>query len=89
MRRIAYGVTILFTVGVVVMQLFLEEPPVLLLFAVASLALIGLAWVLGQATESVGHYAGPRIGGILNTTFGNSAELSSPSSSSPPGSRTW
>ncbi len=87
MRRIASGVTILFTVGVVVLEHFLKELPVLLLFAIASLALIGLAWVLGQATESVGHYAGPRIGGILNTTFGNAAELSSPSSPSPPGSR--
>ncbi len=75
MRRIAYGVTALFTVAVVVMELFLEEPPVLLLFGVASLALVGLAWVLGRATESVGHYAGPRVGGILNATFGNAAEL--------------
>ncbi|HEV8043875.1 MAG TPA: hypothetical protein VGP38_01765, partial [Rubrobacter sp.] len=75
MRMIAYGVTVLFAVGVVVMELFLEEPPVLLLFGVASLALIGLAWVLGQATESVGHYSGPRIGGVLNATFGNAAEL--------------
>jgi Ca2+:H+ antiporter len=75
MGRIAYGMTALFTVAVVVMELFLEEPPVLLLFGVASLALGGLAWVLGRATESVGHYAGPRVGGILNATFGNAAEL--------------
>ena len=75
MRRIAYGVTVLLTVAVAGLELFLEEPPVLLLFAVASLALVGLAWVLGQATESVGDYAGPRIGGILNATFGNAAEL--------------
>ena len=75
MRNIAYGATILFTVAVAVMELFLEEPPVLLLFGVASLALVGLAWVLGRATESVGHYAGPRVGGILNATFGNAAEL--------------
>ena len=74
MRNIAYGATILFTVAVAVMELFLEAP-VLLLFGVASLALVGLAWVLGQATESVGHYAGPRIGGIMNATFGNAAEL--------------
>ncbi|CAN5120394.1 calcium/proton exchanger [soil metagenome] len=48
---------------------------VLLIFALTSLALIGLAWVLGQATESLGHHAGPRVGGILNATFGNAAEL--------------
>ena len=75
MRRIAYGVTVVLTVAVAGLELFLEEPPVLLLFVVASLALVGLAWVLGQATESVGDYAGPRIGGILNATFGNAAEL--------------
>ena len=75
MRRITYAVTALFTVAVVVVELFLEEPPVALFFGVASLALVGLAWVLGRATESVGHYAGPRVGGILNATFGNAAEL--------------
>jgi Ca2+:H+ antiporter len=31
--------------------------------------------VLGQATESLGHHSGPRIGGVLNATFGNAAEL--------------
>ena len=45
--------------------------PVLLVFTLTALALVGLAWVLGQATESVGHYAGPQIGDILNATFGN------------------
>jgi Ca2+:H+ antiporter len=49
--------------------------PVLLVFALTALALVGLACVLGQATESVGHYAGPQIGDILNATFGNAAEL--------------
>ncbi len=72
-RRIAYGVTIALTVAVVVAELL--HASVLLIFAVTSLALIGLAWVLGQATESLGHHLGPRIGGILNATFGNAAEL--------------
>jgi Ca2+:H+ antiporter len=30
---------------------------------------------LGKATESVAHYAGERLGGLLNATFGNAAEL--------------
>jgi Ca2+:H+ antiporter len=72
-RKIAYGVTALLTAAVVVVEL-LHAPP-LLIFVLASLALIGLAWVLGQATESLGHHAGPRIGGVLNATFGNAAEL--------------
>jgi Ca2+:H+ antiporter len=73
MRRVAYGVTIALTVAVVVVELL--HASVLLIFALTSLALIGLAWVLGQATESLGHHAGPRVGGILNATFGNAAEL--------------
>jgi Ca2+:H+ antiporter len=71
--KIAYGGTIALTIGVVVTELL--HAPTLVLFAVAALALVGLAWVLGQATESLGHHAGPRIGGILNATFGNAAEL--------------
>ncbi len=73
MRRIAYGLTIALTVAVVVAELL--GAPILLVFTVTSLALIGLAWVLGQATESLGHHLGPRAGGILNATFGNAAEL--------------
>ncbi len=71
--RVAYGATAALTVAVVAVELL--HAPTLLLFAVSSLALVGLAWVLGQATESLGHHAGPRIGGILNATFGNAAEL--------------
>jgi Ca2+:H+ antiporter len=73
LTRIAYGATAVLTVAAVAADLL--RAPVLLLFALAALALIGLAWVLGQATESVGHYAGPRVSGVLNATFGNAAEL--------------
>ena len=73
LRRIAYGVTAALTVAVVAVELF--HAPVLLIFAITALALVGLAWVLGQATESLGGHAGPRVGGILNATFGNAAEL--------------
>jgi Ca2+:H+ antiporter len=72
-HKIAYAATVLLTVGVVAAE-FLHAP-VLLLFTTSALALVGLAWVLGQATESLGHHAGPRIGGVLNATFGNAAEL--------------
>ncbi len=73
MRNIAFGVTALLTVAAVAADLLRAQ--VLLLFVLASLALIGLAWVLGEATESVGHHAGPRVSGVLNATFGNAAEL--------------
>jgi Ca2+:H+ antiporter len=71
--KVAYAATVLLTAGVVAAELL--HAPTLLLFAVSALALVGLAWVLGQATESLGHHAGPRVGGILNATFGNAAEL--------------
>lgn len=44
-------------------------------FTLASLSLILWAAMLGKATESVAHYAGDRLGGFLNATFGNAAEL--------------
>lgn len=46
-----------------------------LLFVVSGLALVPLAAVLGQATETMAVYTGPRIGALLNATFGNAAEL--------------
>ena len=73
MRKMAYGFTAALTVAVVVVEIL--GASVLVIFAFTSLALVGLAWVLGQATESLGHHAGPRIGGVLNATFGNAAEL--------------
>jgi Ca2+:H+ antiporter len=72
MSKVAYGGTVLLTLAVIVVELL--HASTLLIFALTSLALIELAWVLGQATESLGHHAGPRVGGVLNATFGNVAE---------------
>jgi Ca2+:H+ antiporter len=44
-------------------------------FFLAGTAIIFVAGFLGRATESVAHYAGDRLGGFLNATFGNAAEL--------------
>jgi len=44
-------------------------------FVLASLALIPLAWIIGEATEHAAHHTGPGIGGFLNATFGNAPEL--------------
>jgi Ca2+:H+ antiporter len=44
-------------------------------FVTTSAAIIMLAALLGKATENVAHYAGERVGGFLNATFGNAAEL--------------
>jgi Ca2+:H+ antiporter len=44
-------------------------------FIVSAGALVALAWIVGVATEQLGASAGPKIGGVLNATFGNAAEL--------------
>ncbi|MFL5684574.1 MAG: calcium/proton exchanger [Chloroflexota bacterium] len=44
-------------------------------FIVSAVAILGLAWVVGLSTERLGSLTGPRVGGILNATFGNIAEL--------------
>jgi Ca2+:H+ antiporter len=45
------------------------------LFMLAALALIPLAWLIGDATEQAAHHTGPGVGGFLNATFGNAPEL--------------
>ncbi|KUO75398.1 MAG: cation transporter [Desulfosporosinus sp. BRH_c37] len=46
-----------------------------LLFVAAGLSIIPLAGYMGKATEEIAFYVGPRVGGLLNATFGNAAEL--------------
>lgn len=45
------------------------------LFILSVLALIPLAWLIGEATEQVGEYVGPAMAGLLNASFGNAPEL--------------
>ncbi|MBI4465872.1 MAG: calcium/proton exchanger [Acidobacteria bacterium] len=44
-------------------------------FAASSLAIIPLAGLMGKATEHLAEQMGEGIGGLLNATFGNAAEL--------------
>jgi Ca2+:H+ antiporter len=44
-------------------------------FVLSALALIPLAWLIGEATEHAAHHTGAGIGGFLNATFGNAPEL--------------
>jgi Ca2+:H+ antiporter len=46
-----------------------------LIFVVSCLAIIPLAGWLGHATEELSHHTGEGVGGLLNATFGNAAEL--------------
>jgi Ca2+:H+ antiporter len=45
------------------------------IFVSACLAILPLAGWLGHATEHLAHRAGEAVGGLLNATFGNAAEL--------------
>ena len=45
------------------------------IFVLAAIALIPLAWLIGEATEHAAVHTGPGIGGFLNATFGNAPEL--------------
>ncbi len=47
----------------------------LLVFLTAAGAIIPLAGLIGRGTEELSLHAGPRVGGLLNATFGNVTEL--------------
>src|SRR5215470_14568613 len=46
-----------------------------LIFICSCLAIVPLAGWLGRATEQLAHHTGEGVGGLLNATFGNAAEL--------------
>lgn len=49
--------------------------PAVVRFVAAGIAIIPLAGLMGRATEQLSHRLGPGIGGLMNATFGNAAEL--------------
>lgn len=55
--------------------LHLTHSNAVLVFVTACLAVIPLAGFMGHATEELAKYLGSSIGGLLNATFGNAAEL--------------
>ena len=46
-----------------------------IIFILSALAVIPLAGLMGEATEQISFYTGPKLGGFLNATFGNATEL--------------
>jgi Ca2+:H+ antiporter len=47
----------------------------LAVFIFSAIGIIPLAGYIGKATEALAHFTGPRVGGLLNATLGNAAEL--------------
>jgi Ca2+:H+ antiporter len=72
-RRILYGLLALAPLVVVLHYVADLDPTIE--FLLAALALIPLAWLIGEATDHAAEHTGPGIGGFLNATFGNAPEL--------------
>ncbi|WP_282137548.1 calcium/proton exchanger [Rossellomorea aquimaris] len=49
--------------------------PSVIMFVIYCVTIIALAAFMGRSTESLAVVSGPRIGGLLNATFGNAVEL--------------
>ena len=73
--RIAFLLVVGLAVVTIVLDVVVGGLPPTLVFGLAALSILGLAWLIGQATERIGEITGPQVGGILNATFGNIAEL--------------
>jgi Ca2+:H+ antiporter len=52
----------------------LHWPPAVIFFS-AALGVVPMAGFMGRATEELAIYTGPKVGGLLNATLGNAAEL--------------
>lgn len=72
-RMAGYALAAVFTAVVLVLRYGGASHTVT--FVAAGVALVALAWLIGVATEELGASLGPRVGGVLNATFGNAAEL--------------
>ncbi|MGL4875667.1 MAG: calcium/proton exchanger [Clostridium sp.] len=46
-----------------------------IVFFLSALGIVPLAGLMGEATEGIAHFTGPKLGGFLNATFGNATEL--------------
>jgi Ca2+:H+ antiporter len=60
---------------VAILARFVFELNETMLFVLAAVALIPLAWLIGEATEHAAEHTGPGVGGFLNASFGNAPEL--------------
>lgn len=53
----------------------MAHAPAVVVFALSALAIVPLSGFLGRATEEIASHTGPTLGGLLNATLGNLAEL--------------
>ncbi len=65
---------LVFAAAAVVLRIIGGIDPVIV-FIVSAAGLIPLAKLIGEGTEELAIYTGPKLGGLLNATLGNAAEL--------------
>ena len=73
-RSIPWSLILLLAVPASVI-LNMQHASPLLIFVTACVGVLPLAGLMGKATEQIAERTGPTIGGLLNATFGNAAEL--------------
>jgi Ca2+:H+ antiporter len=66
---------LLMLVPVAIILRFLPDPPPTALFICSAIAIVPLAGWMGRSTEALAGRMGEGVGGLLNATFGNAAEL--------------
>jgi Ca2+:H+ antiporter len=72
-RKVLFGTLALAPLAIVLH--YFADLPETAEFVLSAIALIPLAWLIGEATEHAAEHTGPGIGGFLNATFGNAPEL--------------
>lgn len=70
----ALDLLLVFVPAAVVLE-YLVHPGPIYVFAASALAIVPLAGLMGKATEYLAARLGHGLGGLLNATFGNAAEL--------------
>jgi Ca2+:H+ antiporter len=74
-RGIPWRLILLLAVPLSMVLGYVLHAPAVWVFLTACLGVLPLAGLMGEATEHLAHRTGPTIGGLLNATFGNAAEL--------------
>ncbi len=69
-----FSIIVFLGVPIIAVGAFLNWSDILM-FVLSCITIIGLSGFIGRATESLTIVSGPRIGGLLNATFGNAVEL--------------
>ena len=74
-RKLPWRLLLLAAVPISIVLGYVLHAPAVWVFFTACLGVLPLAGFMGEATEHLAHRTGPTIGGLLNATFGNAAEL--------------